>query len=179
MGAVAGASTQAAEAYPGGDPRPQGPAIRAGCLARPHVPTAIRTVVAKGRDILRLPVRPIPAANGVRLAAHLEAADLKPLNPERDPRRTQAAGGMSSARIVERDPLDRFAVFQGKVAKSGRTLPSHEMLFRGLNRFPHYTVRLAHQPRQIPRSGRIRPSPPHRTLPLRPRSRAVEDFRVA
>jgi len=174
------ASTQAEEAaVPEGDLRPQGPAIRAGCLARPRVPTAIRSVEAKGRDILRLPVRPIPAANGVRLAAHLEAADLKRLNPERHPRPTQAAGGMSSARIAERDLPGRFAAFQAKVAKSGRTLPSREMLFRGLNRFPPCTVRLTHQPRQIPRPDRTRPSPPHRTLPVRPRSWAIEDFRVA
>jgi hypothetical protein len=119
------------------------------------------------------------AANGVRLAAKLEAADLRRLNPARDPRQTRAAGGMYLARTGERDLLGRFAAFRVKVAKFGRMLPPREMLFPGLNRFPRFTILSAVHPLRVQGSGRTQRSPRRRALPAVRHSRVTEDFWVA
>ena len=77
---------------------------------------------------------------GIRLAAQVEAVDLRARNRKLAPRVTQEAF-TSSAGIADRHLLARCVTFQGRVAKSGKMLPRREMLFPGLNRFPHFTVR--------------------------------------
>jgi hypothetical protein len=109
---VVGASTPAVAGSEGG---PRAVAIRAGRLARLPVlaapmqglgpilraPMAIRRMVeASGWEILLLPVRPMAMANGIRLAAQLEVADQKQLNPEPSPQRTLGADGTCLARIA-------------------------------------------------------------------------------
>ena len=85
----------------------------------------------------------------------------------------------SLAGIAEPDLPGRFAAFRARVAKSGRMLPWREMLFPGLNRFPHFTIRSAARLQRVPGSGRTRRFPRLRALPADRRSWAIEDFRVA
>lgn len=75
-------------------------AIRAELQALLPAPLAIRSADTRAWEIPRIHVQRLPVANGVRLAAHLEAGDQRRLNPGRDRQRIQEAGGTSLARIA-------------------------------------------------------------------------------
>jgi hypothetical protein len=67
-----------------------------------HVPLAIRWEETRGWEI---PYQLVPlwaTADGIRLAAHLGAADPRQFNPNPDPQLVQVAGGTSSAQMVGR-----------------------------------------------------------------------------
>jgi hypothetical protein len=81
-----------------------------------------------------------PMGGGIPLGALLVAVDLRAHHRRLDFRVTREAS-TSSAGIADRHLLARCVAFQGRVAKSGKMLPPHEMLFPSLNRFPHFTVR--------------------------------------
>jgi hypothetical protein len=81
-----------------------------------------------------------PMDGGIRLAALREAAALRACNRKLGPRVTRQDSASSTV-IAELGLLARSVAFQGRVAKSGKMLPPREMLFPGLNHFPHFTVR--------------------------------------
>jgi hypothetical protein len=68
-----------------------------------HVPLAIQWAEARGWGIPHQLVPLWATADGIRLEAHLGAADPRRFNPNPDPLLVQVAVGTSSAQIVGRD----------------------------------------------------------------------------
>lgn len=158
--------------------RAQGVGTRRGPAMAILDPAVISRAEISGLEIPpRRPLLP-PTANGIHLAAHLEAVDLRAHNRKPDLQVTREAS-TSLAGIAERDLLARYVAFRVRVGISGRTLPPREMLSPGLNRFPLFTIRSAAHLLRVPGFGRTRRSLPLRVSLADRRSWAIEDFRVA
>jgi hypothetical protein len=127
-------------------------------------------------EILRRRLLRSPTDDGIHLAAQLGAVEVWARKRKLGPQVT--AAGMFLAGIVQRGLPDRSAAFRVRDMRSGRILPSREMLSPSRNRFRRFTTRLGARSLPVPVCGPPPPFPAVRVSLADQRLWLIGDSRV-